>query len=144
LNSSLAVEVACEDVIADSSALPLAVEVTCEDVVAESSALPPVACEAVELQSDIVILLATPPTIVDASVAVVRSLNPPAVALVLQASSVVESFEAKPPDLAALEVGPKGAALMWSYQSAWLAAKNRGWTKLPLPLLVIASPARWS
>jgi hypothetical protein len=46
----------------------------------------------------------------------------------------MESFEAKPPDLAALEVGPMGAALVCSHRSAPLAAKCRGGTfKLPVP-----------
>jgi hypothetical protein len=70
LSSSLAVEVACEDVSAESSALPSVVEKTCEDVVAKSLALPLMACEAMELQSDIVASPATPPAVMDALVLV--------------------------------------------------------------------------
>jgi hypothetical protein len=64
------VEVACEDVSAESSALPSVVEKTCEDVVAKSLALPLTVCEAMELQSDIVASPATPPTVMDALVLV--------------------------------------------------------------------------
>jgi hypothetical protein len=46
----------------------------------------------------------------------------------------VESFEAKPPDFAALEVGLKGAALVCSCRSAQLAPKCHGGTfKLSVP-----------
>jgi hypothetical protein len=46
----------------------------------------------------------------------------------------MESFEAKPPDLAALEVGLMGAARVCSRQSARLAAKCHGGTfKLSVP-----------
>jgi hypothetical protein len=83
LSSSLVVEVAGEDVGAESSALPLAVEVTCEDVITESLALPPTVCEAVELQADIIVSQATPPTVVDAQVAIAWSSSLPVVALVL-------------------------------------------------------------
>jgi hypothetical protein len=108
----------------------LVVEVACEDVIDESPTLPSAACEAVEFQSDIVVSSATPPAVVGKPVVVVRSSTPPAVTLELHASCVIESFEAKPPDLPASEVGSKGAALMWSCQSARLAAKSRGGTKL--------------
>jgi hypothetical protein len=94
---------------------------------------PPKACKVTELQSDIIASPATPPAVVDAPITVARSLTPPAVALVLQASAVVEFFEVKPPDLAALEVGSEGATLMWSRRSAQLAVKSRGGTKLPAP-----------
>jgi hypothetical protein len=54
----------------------------------------------------------------DAPVAVIRSLAFSAVALGLHACGVVESFEAKPPVLTALEEGPMGAALVCSRRSA--------------------------
>jgi hypothetical protein len=135
LSSSLTVKVACEDVFAESSALPSEVEVAREDVTAILSILPLAACEAMELQSNVVVLPAIPPSVVGASDAVVRSSTPSTVALVQHASDVVETFKAKPPDLVALEVGLKGAALMWSRRGAWLATKSRGGTKLPQPRL---------
>jgi hypothetical protein len=77
----------------------LAMEVACEDVIIEPQALPSVECEVVELQSHNVVSFATPPTL----------------ALELHATGVLVSFEAKLPDLAALEVGPKGATLVYSH-----------------------------
>jgi hypothetical protein len=144
LSSSLTVKVACEDVFAESSALPSEVKVAREDVAAISSVLPLAACEAMELQSNVVVLPSIPPSVVGAPNAVVRSSTPSTVTLVQHASDVVESFKAKPPDLVALEVGLKGAALMWSRRGAWLATKSRGGTSSPRPLSVVASSARWS
>jgi hypothetical protein len=72
----------------------LVVEVACEDVIDESPALPSAACEAVEFQSDIVVSSATPPAVVGKPVVVVRSSTPPTVTLELHASCVIESFEA--------------------------------------------------
>jgi hypothetical protein len=54
-----------------------------------------------------------------------------------------EVFRGVAPDIVVLEVGPKGATLMCSRWSTWLAAKCHGCTfKLLIP--VITSPARWS
>jgi hypothetical protein len=56
------------------------------------------------------------------------------VALELQATGSMKSFEAKPPDLATLEVGSKGAAHVCSRRRARLAVKCRGGTfMLPVP-----------
>jgi hypothetical protein len=68
-------------------------------------------------------LVCHPPVVVDALVIVIGLLTSPAVALELQATGVVESFEVKLPDFAALEVGLKGAALVCSRRSAQLAPK---------------------
>jgi hypothetical protein len=93
----------------------LAVELACKIVVTESLALPSVPCEVMELQSDIVVVsFGTPPVFVDVPATVVGSSTSLAVALELYATGIVESFEAKPPDLVALEVGPKGVALVCS------------------------------
>jgi hypothetical protein len=91
-----------------------------------------VTCEVVEF--DIVASSATPPAVVNASVADVRSSTPPAVALELQAVGVVESFEARLSDIAALEMGLKGAALVCPRRCTQLGAKSRGGTsKLLVP-----------
>jgi hypothetical protein len=77
---------------------------------------------------------ATPPTVVDASVADVRSSTPPVVALELHAVGVVESFEVRLSDLAALEMGLKGAALVCPRWCTQLGAKSHGGTsKLLVP-----------
>jgi hypothetical protein len=79
-------------------------------------------------------LVCNPPVVVDALVIIVGLLTSPVVALELHATGVVESFEAKPPDFAALEVGQKGAALVCSRRSAQLAPKCHGGTfKLSVP-----------
>jgi hypothetical protein len=97
----------------------------------------------VDSQSDILISSASLPAVVDAPVAIVGSLDFSAVALGLQASSVVESFEAKPPDLAAWEVGLMGVVVVCSHQSARLAAKCvEGPSSFWFP--VVASQARCS
>jgi hypothetical protein len=84
-------------------------------------------CEAVNLQPGSV-FSPTPPAAVDGSVAVVGSSTTPAVAWVLQATGIGESFKAKPPDPAASEVCPKRDAFVCSRRSARLAAKCRGGT----------------
>jgi hypothetical protein len=64
-NTSLSMEVfdLIEFLVAQVASLSsfLAVEVACEAIIAESSTLPPVACKAMDLQSVIIISLATPP-----------------------------------------------------------------------------------
>jgi hypothetical protein len=73
-------------------------------------------------------------SVMDVPVVVVGSPAFSVMVLGLQASGVVESFEGKPSDLAALEVGPKGATLVCSHRTARLAAKCRGGAfKLPVP-----------
>jgi hypothetical protein len=102
----------------------------CKTVIAEEPTLPLVV---VDSQSDILVSSASLPVAVDVSVAIVGSLDFSVVALGLHASSVVEFFEVKPPDLAAWEVDPMGAVVC-SRQSARLVAKCRGGTfKLPVP-----------
>jgi hypothetical protein len=148
-NTSLSMEVfdLIEFLVAQVASLSsfLAVEVACEAIIAESSTLPPVACKAMDLQSVIIISLATPPCrVIDSSsggmqghgstvrrhhlvscpnhthqdvnalTAGVRSSTPSAVDVELQAPGIRESFKAKPPELVALEVGLKGAALVCS------------------------------
>jgi hypothetical protein len=88
---------------------------------------------------------ATPPTVVDASVADVRSSTPPVVALELHAVGVVESFEVRLSDLAALEMGLKGAALVCPRWCTQLGAKSHGGTsKLLVPRRRPPPPGRWS
>jgi hypothetical protein len=82
--------------------------------------------EAVNLQPGSV--FSPTPAAVDGSVAVVGSSTTPAVAWVLQATGIGESFKAKPPDPAASEVCPKRDAFVCSRRSARLAAKCRGGT----------------
>jgi hypothetical protein len=64
-NTSLSMEVfdLIEFLVAQVASLSsfLAVEVACEAIIAESSTLPPVACKAMDLQSVIIISLAAPP-----------------------------------------------------------------------------------
>jgi hypothetical protein len=62
----------------------------------------------------------------DASAIIVRLSTPPSVALELLALGVGGSFKAKPPHIAALEVGRKGVAFMCARQNARLAAKCYG------------------
>jgi hypothetical protein len=131
--SSLACEVVeLQSDIVSSFATPTSVVDLSVAIVAEPHALSSMACEVVELQSDIVSSSATPSTVVDVPVAVVGSPSPLAEALELQAIGVMVSFTAKPPNIAPLEVGPKGAALMCSLRSTRLAAKSRGGTLKPL------------
>jgi hypothetical protein len=109
-----------------------------------SPTLSPVACEVVDLQYTFGVSIAPPrpplPIVVDAPANFIGSLTPPMVALVLQATSVREFFKAKPSDLAALEVGPKGVALVRSCRSARLAVKCRGGTiKLLVPCCLLPS-----
>jgi hypothetical protein len=71
-NTSLSMEVfdLIEFLVAQVASLSsfLAVEVACEAIIAESSTLPPVACKAMDLQSVIIISLATPPCrVIDSS-----------------------------------------------------------------------------
>jgi hypothetical protein len=69
---------------------------------------------------------------VEVSVVVAGSPSPLAEALELLVVGVMMSFAVKPPDIAPLEVGPKGAALLCSLWSAQLAVKNHGGTLKPL------------
>jgi hypothetical protein len=122
--------IALELLLQKRAALPLGVaisdhqwllEILDHKVVAvESPALPWVV---VDSQSDVVISSATLPTVVDAPVTIIRSSASPVVDLGLQASGIMESFEAEPPDLATLEVGPMGAVLVRSRRSARLTVK---------------------
>jgi hypothetical protein len=86
----------------------LAVEVAGEAVVTESSDLPPMACEVVSLQPIPVVLLA--PSYDRGYIDRWVVPPPPTVALELQAAGVGESFKAKPPDIAVLVAYPKGLA----------------------------------
>jgi hypothetical protein len=62
--------------------------------------------------ADIVTLSTTPPVVVDVPVAIVRSPSTLVEALELQVVGVMVSFKVKSPDIATLEVGLKGAALV--------------------------------
>jgi hypothetical protein len=65
-------------------------------------------------------------------VAIIGSPFPLVESLELQAIGVMVSFEAKSPDIAPLEVGPKGASLLCSLRSARLAVKSHEGTFKPL------------
>jgi hypothetical protein len=104
------------------------VELTCEVAIAVSLAPPLLAREAMNLQPGPVVSPSPPPAAMDASVAVVESSTTPAVAWVLKATDIRESFKVKPPDPAALEVCPKGATSVCSHWSARLVARCRGGT----------------
>jgi hypothetical protein len=120
--------IALELVLQKHAALPLDVAISNhqqsleisdhEVVTAESSGLP---SAVVDSQSDIIISSTILPTVVDAPVTiVVGSSASLVVALGLKSSDIVESSKAKQPDLATSEVGPMGAALVRSRQSARL------------------------
>jgi hypothetical protein len=89
-----------------------------EVFIVEMSMPPPVACEVVDLQSDLAIPPASPPVVVDAPVTVIGSSTLPTVALEHQVTGAGESFKAKPPNLSPLEVCLKGATSMCSHRSA--------------------------
>jgi hypothetical protein len=98
-----------------------------EATIAMSPAPPSTTHEVVDMQLGLVVSSAPPPTIVDASVIVVRSLAAPAVAWEPQAIGFGESSKTKPPNPAASVVCPKGAAVVYSCWSARLVAKyHRG------------------
>jgi hypothetical protein len=89
------------------------------------------------------LLVCHPTAIVEVSVVVAGSPSPLAEALELLVVGVMMSFAVKPPDIAPLEVGPKGAALLCSLWSAQLAVKNHGGTLRPL-VPIVASQVRLS
>jgi hypothetical protein len=99
-------------------------------VVAQPYVLSSVACEVVEPQSNIVSSSATPTVVVDMSVTIVGSPSPLLEVVELLAVGVMMPFVAKPPDIAPLEMGLKGA----------LPCSRRD---PQASVLVIASQARW-
>jgi hypothetical protein len=99
-------------------------------VVAQPYALSSVACEVVEPQSDIVSSSATATVVVDVSVTIGGSPSPLVEVVELLAVGVMMPFVAKPPDIAPLEMGLKGA----------LPCSRRD-PQASVP--VIASQARW-
>jgi hypothetical protein len=78
----------------------------------------PVARELMFLQSDPDAPCARHRVVGDVSAIVVRSSPPPSVALELQAIGLGESFEAKPLNIAALELGRKGSAVRCARRNA--------------------------
>jgi hypothetical protein len=103
----------------------LAIEEPCDVVVAEPQDIFSVACELVELQPNFVSSSATPPVVMDMPVAIIGSPSPLVEALELHGFGVMVSFEAKKsPDIAPLEVGPKGASLLCSLRRARMAMKS--------------------
>jgi hypothetical protein len=84
----------------------------------ESPVPPLVARELMFLQSDPDAPCAHHRAVGDVSAIVVRSSPPPSVALELQAIGLGESFEAKPLNIAALELGRKGSAMRCARRNA--------------------------